>query len=105
MRMGVLTALAIGIHNFPEGLATFASALSDVRLGIFIAVAIAIHNIPEGICTSAPYYHSTGKRVQAFLLSAATAIPILIGYIVARYVFQQISPRHFIGSTAENTIN
>ncbi|MBW2409027.1 MAG: zinc transporter ZupT, partial [Deltaproteobacteria bacterium] len=59
LRMGMFTALAIAIHNFPEGLATFAAALSDPGLGVSIAVAIAIHNIPEGISVSVPIYYAT----------------------------------------------
>jgi ZIP family zinc transporter len=86
MRTGVMTALAIGIHNFPEGLATFASALSDVRLGVFIAIAIAIHNIPEGIAVSMPIYFATGNRNKAFLYSFLSGIsePVgaIIGYLV-----------------------
>lgn len=61
-RMGTMAALAIGIHNFPEGLATFTAALSDPSLGIAIAVAIAIHNIPEGIAVSVPIYYATGDK-------------------------------------------
>lgn len=60
MRMGVMTALAIGIHNFPEGIATFTSAVDNMALGVAIAVAIAIHNIPEGIAVSIPIYYATG---------------------------------------------
>ena len=66
LRMGLFTALAIAIHNFPEGLATFAAALSDPSLGISIAIAIAIHNIPEGISVSVPVYYATGNRKKAF---------------------------------------
>jgi zinc transporter ZupT len=61
MRMGLFTALAIGIHNFPEGLATFLAALHDPTLGIAIAVAVALHNIPEGISVSVPIYYATGN--------------------------------------------
>jgi len=86
LRMGLLSALAIGIHNFPEGLATFASALSDVRVGVFIAIAIAIHNIPEGIAVSVPFYFATGSRNKAFLYSFLSGVsePVgaLIGYLV-----------------------
>ncbi len=86
MKTGLLTALAIGIHNFPEGLATFASALSDVRLGIFIAIAIAIHNIPEGIVVSVPIYYATLNRNKAFFYSFLSGIsePVgaLIGYLI-----------------------
>ena len=56
MRMGLFTALAVGIHNFPEGLATFTQALSEPQLGIPIAVAIAIHNVPEGIAVAVPVF-------------------------------------------------
>jgi ZIP family zinc transporter len=86
MRAGLMTALAIGIHNFPEGLATFASALSDVHLGIFIALALAIHNIPEGIAVSMPIYYATSSRNKAFVYSflSGTSEPIgaLLGYLV-----------------------
>jgi ZIP family zinc transporter len=86
MRTGVLTALAIGIHNFPEGMATFASALSDVRLGIFIAIAIAIHNIPEGIAVSVPIYYATSSKNKAFFYSFLSGLsePVgaLVGYLI-----------------------
>lgn len=82
MRMGVFTALAIGIHNFPEGLATFTAALNDPELGIAIAVAIAIHNIPEGIAVSVPVYYATGSRKKAFTLSFLSGLAEPIGAIV-----------------------
>ena len=78
-RMGVFTALAIAIHNFPEGLATFTAALSDPGLGIAIAVAIAIHNIPEGIAVSVPVYYATGNRKKAFWLSFASGLAEPVG--------------------------
>lgn len=58
--MGLKTALAIAIHNFPEGLATFVATLDDVHVGLAMAVGIAIHNIPEGLCVSIPIYYATG---------------------------------------------
>lgn len=86
MRMGLFTALAVGIHNFPEGLATFISALQDPRIAIPIAVAIAIHNIPEGIAVSVPIYYATGSKRKAFLYSFLSGLsePIgaLVGYLI-----------------------
>lgn len=86
MRMGLFTALAIGIHNFPEGLATFTAALNDPELGIAIAIAIAIHNIPEGIAVSVPVYFATGSRKKAFTLSflsgLAEPVGALVGYLI-----------------------
>lgn len=83
MRMGLFTALAIGIHNFPEGLATFLAALSDPTLGVAIAVAIALHNIPEGISVSVPIYYATGSRRKAFLYSFLSGLAEPIGAIIA----------------------
>lgn len=84
MRMGLFTALAIGIHNFPEGIATFTAALSDPGLGIAIAFAIAIHNIPEGIAVAVPVFYATGSRKKAFRLSFLSGLSepagALIGY-------------------------
>ncbi|BCJ94078.1 zinc transporter ZupT [Anaerocolumna cellulosilytica] len=86
LRMGVFTALAIAIHNFPEGLATFISALQEPSIAIPIAVAIAIHNIPEGIAVSVPVYYATGSKKKAFLYSFLSGLsePVgaLVGYLV-----------------------
>ena len=79
MRTGLFTALAIGIHNFPEGLATFAAALSSVRLGAFIAIAIAIHNIPEGIAVSVPIFYATQNRKKAFIYSFLSGVSEPVG--------------------------
>jgi len=93
MRMGLFSALAVAIHNFPEGLATFMSALTDPALGISIAVAIAIHNIPEGLAVSAPIYYATKSRKKAFIYSFLSGVsePVgaLIGYFVLRSFFNE----------------
>lgn len=83
MRMGLFTALAIGIHNFPEGVATFLAALQDPKLGIAIAVAIALHNIPEGISVSVPIFYATGNRKKAFFYSLLSGLAEPVGAIIA----------------------
>ena len=91
LRMGMMSALAIGIHNFPEGLATFASAMQNPTLGVSIAVAVAIHNIPEGIAVSVPIYYATGDRRKAFAFSFLSGLsePVgaLVGYFLLRSFF------------------
>ncbi len=82
-KMGMFTALAIAIHNFPEGIATFTSALQDPTLGIAIAIAVAIHNVPEGIAVAIPIYFATGNRKQAFKLSFLSGLAEPVGAIVA----------------------
>ena len=87
MRTGFLTALGIGIHNVPEGLAVFSSAMAgNISLGIMVAVAVALHNIPEGICVFAPIYEASGNRKKAFLatLFSGLAEPVgaLLGFAI-----------------------
>ncbi|OMP68019.1 zinc transporter ZupT [Domibacillus epiphyticus] len=82
-KMGIFTALAIAIHNFPEGIATFASAIQDPSLGIAIAIAVAIHNIPEGIAVAVPLYFATGNRKKAFKWSFLSGLSEPVGAIVA----------------------
>lgn len=88
LRLGMFSALAIAIHNFPEGIATFMSVLQSPRLGISIAVAVAIHNIPEGIAVSVPVFFATGNRKKAFTYSFLSGLsePLgaLVGFIVLR---------------------
>jgi zinc transporter, ZIP family len=88
LRMGLFTALAIGIHNFPEGLATFLAALEDPGLGVAIAIAIALHNIPEGISVSVPIYYATGNRKKAFLYSFFSGLAEPVGALVAYFLLR-----------------
>lgn len=80
-RVGIFTALAITIHNFPEGIATFIAAYQDPALGVAIAVAIAIHNIPEGIAVSVPIYYATGSRKKALIYSILSGLAEPVGAI------------------------
>jgi ZIP family zinc transporter len=86
LRMGLFTALAIGIHNFPEGLATFLAALQEPSLGIAIAIAVALHNIPEGISVSVPIFYATGNRRKAFIYSLLSGLSEPVGAIIAYVV-------------------
>lgn len=88
--------VGISLHNLPEGMAMAIGTVTDMKTGIAIALAIAIHDIPEGICTAAPFYHSTGQRLKSFLVSAVTAIPVVIGFIIAHYIYKNI-PLDFVG--------
>jgi ZIP family zinc transporter len=93
-RTGMFTAAAVAIHNFPEGLATFTSAMKDLRIGIPIAIAIAIHNIPEGIAVSVPIYYATGSRKKAFWYSFLSGLvePLsgVIGYVILINVLNSV---------------
>lgn len=95
LRMGLFTALAITIHNFPEGLATFLAALKDPAVGGAIAVAIALHNIPEGMSVSIPIFYATGNRRKAFIYSMLSGMAEPVGAIIA-----YLALRFFVGNEA-----
>ncbi|NLY91139.1 MAG: zinc transporter ZupT [Firmicutes bacterium] len=86
LRLGLFSALAIAIHNFPEGIATFASAVKDPTLGISIAVAIAIHNLPEGIVVSVPVYYATGSRKKALFYSFISGFSEPLGAVLGYFL-------------------
>jgi len=88
LRAGVFCAIGIAIHNFPEGMATFAGTLQDPALGIAIATAIAIHNIPEGLAISVPVYAATGSRRKAFWWSVFSGLAEPVGALLAALVLQ-----------------
>ncbi|HOO84409.1 MAG TPA: zinc transporter ZupT [Prolixibacteraceae bacterium] len=96
-RMGIMTAIAVAIHNFPEGIATFMSALNDPTVGIAIAVAIAIHNIPEGIAISVPLYFATGNRRKAFIYSFLSGIAEPVGAFLAYVLLMPFLTHHNSG--------
>ncbi len=96
-RAGILTAVAICVHNFPEGLATFLSTTQDITLGFSVALAIAIHNIPEGIAVALPIYHVTGKRRYAMLYAALSGVTEPIGALAGMFILGLFLPQVLIG--------
>ncbi len=90
MRMGLFTALAIGVHNFPEGLATFVATIEDPQMGVAITAAIAIHNIPEGIAVAVPIFYATNSKAKAFKLSFLSGLSEPLGAIIGYFFLVQI---------------
>ena len=96
-RTGLLLALGVSVHNFPEGMATLAAALEDLNLGLVIAVAIAIHNIPEGLAISASIYGSQGSHRKAFFWSFLSGLSEIAGAGLGALILLPIltsSPKH-----------
>lgn len=82
-RVGAVTAVAVTLHNLPEGMATFLAGYANIQIGLPVAVSIALHNIPEGIAVSAPLYYGTGSRWKAFALSALSGLSEPLGALLA----------------------
>jgi len=97
LRTGLFVALGIGIHNFPEGMATFYSSMVDIKIGLAIAVAIAIHNIPEGIAVSAPVYKATGSRKKAFLWSFLSGVVEPVGALITALILFPFLDSYILG--------
>lgn len=96
-RLGIATAIAITIHNFPEGIATFMAAYADLEIGIPVAIAVSIHNIPEGIAVAVPIYYATGSRKKAFLWSLLSGLAEPLGAIIAFLVLMPFFTTTLLG--------
>lgn len=96
-RVGMLSTIVIAVHNFPEGIATFASAMESPTLGASIAFAIALHNIPEGISIALPIYYSTKKRGKAILYATLSGLAEPIGGLVGYFLLSNILNDSFLG--------
>jgi zinc transporter, ZIP family len=97
MRMGLFSAFAIALHNFPEGLATFYASLQDPLLGIGIAVAIALHNIPEGIAVALPIFQATNNRKKAFFYALISGLAEPVGALIGFIIFSTFLPTAIFG--------
>lgn len=98
-RAGLMTAIAICVHNFPEGMATFMTSTQDITLGLSVGLAIAIHNIPEGIAVALPVYQATGKRRYAMLYAALSGISEPIGAIIGMFLLHIFLPEMMVGAS------
>ena len=96
-RAGLLTAIAVSVHNFPEGMATFFVSTQNLALGFTVAVAIAIHNIPEGIAIALPIYHATGKKRLAIWYTFLSGISEPIGALLGLAIMHYFLPAAAIG--------
>ncbi|MGE0074810.1 MAG: zinc transporter ZupT [Sphaerochaetaceae bacterium] len=103
LRMGVLSALAIAIHNLPEGLATFTSYMADPQIGISIAVAIAIHNIPEGIAVAVPIYFATGNRAKSLIIALLSGLSEMLGALLGLVLFSVSNTDLMLGFVLAST--
>ncbi len=97
LRMGLFSAFAIALHNFPEGLATFYASLADSRLGLGIAVAIALHNIPEGVAVALPIYQATKNRKKAFNFALFSGLAEPVGALIGFLIFSSFLPTAIFG--------
>lgn len=108
-RMGLVTALAIGVHNFPEGLATFVATLADPTVGIALAVAIAIHNIPEGLCVAIPIYYASADKNKAFLWAVISGFSEIVaaglGWIVLAHTVNDLIYAVLFGAVSGMMVN
>lgn len=90
IRMGIFAGIALGFHNFPEGLATFIAVLEEPSVGISVAIAIGIHNIPEGICVAMPIYYATGSRKKAFFWATLSGMTELLGALLGWAILRRV---------------
>jgi ZIP family zinc transporter len=97
LRIGLFTAVAIGIHNLPEGIATFMAGMSDMTVGVSIAIAIAIHNIPEGIAVSVPVYYATGSKRKALYWTVLSGFSEPVGAIIGFGIISLIPSTDVLG--------
>lgn len=96
-RAGMFTAIAIFVHNFPEGMATFLAASQNLTLGLSVGLAIAIHNIPEGIAVAMPVYQATGKRRYAVLYASLSGLSEPIGAFLGMFLINLFFPQMMVG--------
>ncbi|XP_058072030.1 zinc transporter ZTP29-like isoform X2 [Magnolia sinica] len=84
---GIITAIGISLHNFPEGMAVFLGSMKGLRVGLNLALAIALHNIPEGVAVALPIYFATESKWQAFKLATLSGFAEPLGVIIVAYLF------------------
>lgn len=101
MFSGIITAIGISLHNFPEGMAVFLGSIKGLRVGLNLALAIALHNIPEGVAVALPVYFATQSKWQAFKLATISGLAEPLGVIIVAYLFpSSLSPEILEGLLA-----
>lgn len=97
-KIGIISMVAIILHNIPEGIATFITTSNNIKLGITLSLAIALHNIPEGISIAVPIYHSTNNKIKAILYALISGMSEVIGSIMAYLFLAPLINEHIMAS-------
>lgn len=96
-RVGIMSMIAISLHNLPEGIALYFAGHHDMTLGIILAIAVALHNIPGGITIAAPIYYSTGNKMRAFLCTLVPSLVQPLGALLAWLVLGNVMTDFVMG--------
>lgn len=96
-RIGIVSCLALALHNFPEGMATMLAGIRGRELGLTVAVGIALHNIPEGLSIALPVYYGTGSKAKSLFYVSAAALAEPLGAVLAYLVFGRMLTDAFLG--------
>ena len=96
-KAGMISMIALIIHNVPEGIVTFLTSNHNIKLGITLAISIALHNVPEGISISVPIYYSTKSKKKAFLYTFISGMSEFIGAVIAFLLFRKFDNNFFFG--------
>ena len=94
-KIGIISMLALVIHNIPEGIITFISTTNNTRLGILLSFSIALHNIPEGITIAVPIFYSTKSKKKAFVYTFISSISEPLGALIAYFLINIINNSYF----------
>lgn len=97
-KIGIISMVAIILHNIPEGIATFITSSNNISLGITLSLAIALHNIPEGISIAVPIYHSTGSKLKAIMYALLSGMSEMVGSILAYFFLAPLINEHVMAS-------
>lgn len=97
-KVGIVSMMAIILHNIPEGIATFMAGACDTKLGLTLAIAIGLHNIPEGITIAIPIYYATGSKKKAFLYTLLSGLSEFLGALLAAFVLTPYLDSNVLGS-------
>jgi len=87
VHIGLITTLALVLHNIVEGIAVYSTALTDTNLSFLLAIGVGFHNIPLGMVIASSFYQSNVDNKKAFLSIGLVSISTFIGGLLM-YLFK-----------------
>lgn len=80
--IGIVSSIALVLHNLIEGMAIYGTASTSIHLGLLVGLGVGLHNIPMGMVIASTFYKSSENKKKTVVISFLISISTFVGGLI-----------------------